>query len=100
GAKVTRCSRTPGVAGDPAYLRFREAVDAGALPFTCQGNENGLVIEGGETLGWELASQLAAEHESIDRICIQVGGGALASAVIAGLEEACELGVLTRMPRV
>jgi len=76
GANVTRCLREPGVAGDPAYLRFREAVARGALPFTCQGNENGLVIEGGQTLGWELASQLAARGTVLDHIFIQVGGGA------------------------
>jgi threonine synthase len=100
GANVTRCMREPGVAGDPAYLRFREAVARGALPFTCQGNENGLVIEGGQTLGWELASQLAASGTTLDHLFIQVGGGALASATIAGLEEAQALGVLPRMPRI
>ncbi len=100
GANVTRCMREPGVAGDPAYLRFREAVARGALPFTCQGNENGLVIEGGQTLGWELASQLAARGAALDHLFIQVGGGALASATIAGLEEALALGVLPRMPRI
>jgi threonine synthase len=97
GANVTRCARRAGEHGDPAYLRFREAVAAGALPFTCQGNENGLTIEGGQTLGWELASQLT---EPLDRLFLQVGGGALASAVIAGLEEAHALGVLQRMPRI
>jgi threonine synthase len=100
GANVTRCMREPGVAGDPAYLRFREAVARGALPFTCQGNENGLVIEGGQTLGWELASQLAAPGTALDHLFIQVGGGALASATIAALEEAQALGVLPRMPRI
>ncbi len=100
GANVTRCMREPGVAGDPAYLRFREAVARGALPFTCQGNENGLVIEGGQTLGWELASQLAARGAALDHLFIQVGGGALASATIAALEEAQALGVLPRMPRI
>ena len=100
GANVTRCMREPGVAGDPAYLRFREAVARGALPFTCQGNENGLVIEGGQTLGWELASQLAARGAALDHLFIQVGGGALASATIAGLEEALALGVLPHMPRI
>ncbi|HXH38421.1 MAG TPA: pyridoxal-phosphate dependent enzyme [Thermoanaerobaculia bacterium] len=100
GANVTRCTREPGLAGDPAYLRFREAVARGALPFTCQGNENGLVIEGGQTLGWELASQLAASGTTLDHLFIQVGGGALASATIAGLEEARALGVLARMPRI
>jgi Threonine dehydratase len=100
GANVARCMREPGVAGDPAYLRFREAVARGALPFTCQGNENGLVIEGGQTLGWELASQLAARGMVLDHLFIQVGGGALASATIAALEEAQALGVLPRMPRI
>ena len=100
GANVTRCARKPGVAGDPAYLRFREAVARGGLPFTCQGNENGLVIEGGQTLGWELASQLAARGASLDHLFIQVGGGALASATIAALEEAQALSVLPRMPRI
>ena len=79
-ANIIRCPRRPGERGDPAYLRFREAVAQGALPFTCQGNENGLVIEGGKTLGWEMHGQ----HPEIERLFIQVGGGALASAVIAG----------------
>jgi threonine synthase len=100
GANVTRCAREEGVAGDPAYLRFRKAVDNGALPFTCQGNENGLVIEGAQTLGWEIASQLAASGATIDRLFIPTGGGALASACIAGLEEAHTCGVLARMPRI
>ena len=99
GASVTRCART-NVVGDPAYHRFREAVARGALPFTCQGNENGLVIEGGQTLGWELASQIAARGAAIDDLFIQVGGGALASATMAGLAEAETLGVLPRMPRI
>jgi threonine synthase len=100
GAQVTRCAREPGMKGDPAYLRFRDAVARGALPFTCQGNENGLVIEGGMTLGWELASQLAQRGMALDDLFIQVGGGALASATIAALEEAESLGVLARMPRI
>ena len=100
GANVTRCGREPGVRGDPAYLRFRGAVAAGALPFTCQGNENGLVIEGGQTLGWELASQLAAENVVLDDLFIQTGGGALASATIAALGEALALGVIPRLPRI
>lgn len=100
GARVTPCARVAGEAGDPAYLRFREAVAAGALPFTCQGSENGLVIEGGQTLGWELASQLASRDVTLDRLFVQVGGGALASACIAALEEAHALGVIDRLPRI
>jgi threonine dehydratase len=100
GARVTSCERKEGEAGDPSYLRFREAVADGALPFTCQGNENGLVIEGGQTLGWEIASQIAAADLTIDRLFIQTGGGALAAACIAGLEEALEAGVISRLPRI
>ena len=91
-----RCARRPGVTGDPCYAALREAVANGAVPFTCQGNENGLVIEGGQTLGWEMVSQ----HPAIDRIFVQVGGGALASAVIAAFEEAHALGLVKRMPRM
>jgi len=93
GAYVTPCKRNG--AGDPAYHRFREAVAAGALPFTCQGNENGLVIEGGETLGWELIAQAPA----FDRVVIQVGGGALASSIIAAFDDALAMGLVDRLPR-
>jgi threonine synthase len=100
GANVTRCERRAGESGDPAYLRFRDAVANGTFPFTCQGTENGLVIEGGQTLGWEIASQLAREGVTIDRLYIQVGGGALASACMAGLEEARAAGVIARLPHI
>lgn len=87
-ANVVRCERRPGERGDPAYLRFREAVAGGALPFTVQGNENALAIEGGATLGWEMASQLLSNRATLDRLFIQVGGGALASAVISAFDDA------------
>jgi threonine synthase len=98
GADVVACPREPGVAGDPAYLRLREELTAGAVPFTCQGNENGLAIEGGETIAYEIASQLAGT--ALDHIVIQVGGGALASACAQGLREAGELGAIAREPRL
>ncbi|MGE5274643.1 MAG: pyridoxal-phosphate dependent enzyme [Verrucomicrobiota bacterium] len=82
GAVVEVCART-GAPGDPTYARLLEALHDGALPFTCQGNLNGLAIEGGYTLGWELA----ASGVTLDRVVVQVGGGALASAVAAGLRE-------------
>ncbi len=100
GAHVTRCPRQPGVTGDPSYHCFREAVAAGALPFTCQGNENGLVVEGGQTLGWEIVSQLLAAGAMIDRLFVQVGGGALASACIAALDDAYALGLIPQRPRI
>jgi threonine synthase len=97
-AHLTTCPRREGETGDPCYLRFREAVAAGSLPFTCQGSENGLVIDGGKTLVWEIVSQLAGRR--VDRLFIQVGGGALATSCIQGLREAAKLGALQAMPRI
>ena len=55
------------------------AIAAGAVPFTCQGNQNGLAIEGGATLGYEIADALPATRRARSTACvIQVGGGALA----------------------
>jgi len=100
GARITVCPREPGTAGDPTYLRLRKAIAAGALPFTCQGSENGLVVEGGETLGWEIASDVESTRSGVDRVMVQVGGGALASSVIQSFHEAVELGALPRSPRI
>ena len=95
GALVTVCPRD-GRPGDPTYRRLLQALEQGCLPFTCQGNLNGLAIEGGETLGWEITSA----DTDIDRLVVQVGGGALASACIQALGEAHRLGALGRIPRV
>jgi threonine synthase len=100
GARLHPCPREAGEAGDPCYLRFREALAEGAVPFTCQGNENGLTIDGGKTLAWEMVSQLAASGTSLDVLFLHVGGGALASSVIEGLREARDLGLLPEMPRI
>jgi threonine synthase len=97
GATIHVCKREPGVPGDPCYHAFRRAVDAGALPFCCQGSDNGLTIEGGKTLAWELAGALQREGRTLDRLCIQVGGGALASATIQGLREALPSSVLPKL---
>jgi threonine synthase len=99
-AAITVCPREPGVLGDPTYLRLREELERGALPFTTQGNENGLTIEGGETLGYELAAELASLPGGLDHLIIQVGGGALASSCVQALREAAELGALDRLPRI
>ena len=93
GAQVTACDRD-GTSGDPTYRRLLHALDAGAVPFTCQGNLNGLAVEGGETLGWEIVSSGPA----VDRLLVQVGGGALASACIHALGEGVALGALAAMP--
>jgi threonine synthase len=99
-AAVVACQREPGVLGDPAYLRLRQELARGAVPFTTQGSENGLNIEGGETLGYELVTDLPRVPGSLDHLIIQVGGGALASACIQALREAADLGALDRLPRV
>ncbi len=99
GARVTACPRQAGVAGDPTYHRLLRAIDDGALPFTCQGNENGIAVEGGFTLGYEIAAALAG-GPILDRLVIQVGGGALASACIESIDDSVALGILPRSPRV
>ena len=100
GATRTVCPRRPGEAGDPCYLRFKEAVAAGAIPFGVQGCDNGLAIEGGRTLAWELAEGWRAAGAAPDAVYVQVGGGALASAVAQGLAGAVAAGVLPRAPRL
>jgi threonine synthase len=102
GAQLEFCDRRASdPPGDPCYLRFLEAVAAGALPFACQGNQNGLTIEGGMTLGFELVAQHAAGGwPALDRIAIQVGGGAIASATVQSLRIARELGAIASLPAV
>ena len=101
-ATVITCPREAGGPGDPAYLRLREELDRGALPFTTQGPENGLAIESGQTLGYELVTDLASSPAGggLDHLIVQVGGGALASSCVQALREAAELGQLARLPRV
>jgi threonine synthase len=86
GARIHRCARRDDDPdGDPAMLRFREARSAGAIPFTVQGPENALCLDGGRTIGWEIADQAAAAGIELDRVFVQVGGGAFAACVSAGL---------------
>jgi threonine synthase len=77
GSRVNYSERRDGEAGDPAYLRFREAVESGARAFSVQGTDTPTTFDGGRTLGWELADQL----RDIEVLYIQVGGGALATSV-------------------
>ena len=99
GARLVICARD-GSAGDPTYARLLEALDHGALPFTCQGNLNGLAVEGGATLGFEVVSSLVEARTTLDRVVVQVGGGALASACYEAFADACALGVLRRLPKL
>lgn len=100
GAHVTTCARRPDdPPGDPCIHRFREAVrHRGALPFCVHGPENALTLDGGATMGHELADQLSLLGGA-DRLVIQVGGGALGTSTWRGLEDAVRLGALDRLPR-
>ena len=100
GAAVVTCPRQPGEAGDPSYLRLQEAIADGAIPFTCQGPDNGLAIEGGATLAWEMVDGLRATGQTLDRIVVQVGGGAFASGIALGFDDAVTLGAIARAPRL
>ncbi|MCB9684637.1 MAG: pyridoxal-phosphate dependent enzyme [Alphaproteobacteria bacterium] len=96
GAEIHVCPRDPAVPGDPAVHAFRKALERGALPFSVQGDVCGIAVEGGRTLGWELADQGPLP----DALFVQVGGGALASAVWQGLRDARALGLVDRLPRL
>ncbi len=98
GARLTVCERQPGEAGDPCYRRFHDAIADGAVAFCCQGPDNGLSIEGGATIAWELIDALAGRP--LDRIFVQVGGGALASACALGFADAVGLGRIEKAPHL
>jgi threonine synthase len=99
-AGINVCERHPREAGDPCFLRFREAVQAGEVPFGVQGSENGLAIEGGRTLAFEMSETFAAAGQTPGAIYVQVGGGALASAVAQGFELAKAVGIIPNVPRL
>jgi threonine dehydratase len=90
GAQITRCRRSDsGSPGDPTLIRFRSAVNQGAIPFSVQGPENALCLDGGRSIGWEMAEQLRTTGiSSLDAVFVQVGGGAFAASVSRGLSEA------------
>lgn len=98
-AEVELCPRD-GRAGDPCVRAFRAALSKGAIPFSVQGSDNGMAVEGGLTLGYELAAQARREPGRLDVLAVQVGGGALASACLHALRDAVASGVLPAMPRL
>lgn len=88
GADISVAHRRPNESGDPTYLRLVEAVEAGAQPFSVQGNITPSTIDGGRTMGWELADQLVERLvDGVVRVLVQIGGGALATATWEGLEQ-------------
>lgn len=97
GATVVACPRENGEQGDPCVRHFRHALTQGALPFCCQGNENGLTIDGGQTLVLEM---LGSDAPPLDHLLVQVGGGALASACVQAYARAMAHGLVRQIPRV
>ena len=110
GASVVICDRdgpgsvetamgsvsTEGTA-DPTLAVCRSLVaEHGSIPFSVQGPECGLAVEGGQTLGFEIAAALSRGHPQVDtigNIFIQVGGGALGAGLSQGLIRAHEAGL-------
>jgi len=85
-ANVVRCPRVAtDPAGDPCVFRFREAIEQGCIPFGVQGPENAWCLDGGRTIGWEMA--VVAEDlpgSLISRMFVQAGGGAFAACAASG----------------
>lgn len=99
--ELTACARRPDdPPGDPCFQRFVEAWADGALPFSCQAKRNGLTIEGGCTLVWEVLSALIQRGIGLDHLVVQVGGGALATACVEGLRNAATLGLIEKLPSI
>jgi threonine synthase len=95
GARVTLSRRAAGQVGDPCIRDLREAISGGAVPFTVQGTLCPGTLDGGRTLGLELAEQLAERPLAHPHLFVQVGGGALATSTMEGLARAgCPLPVL------
>jgi threonine synthase len=100
GAAVVVCERRGGEAGDPCVRAARAAVAAGAIPFSVQGPDDGLAVEGARTLAFEMAETLAAEGGEVEALFVQVGGGAFMSALAQGFAIAVAAGLVGRAPRL
>ena len=99
-AEIVECPRRASdPPGDPCMHRFRDAVAAGAVPFTVQGPENAWCLDGGRTIGWEMARHFEEQvvGPPLDRLMIQVGAGTFAASAIAGFRMS---GVMPRLHAV
>jgi len=100
-AIVEKIPRSATGAGDPCYLAFQQSItEKGWIPFACAGNANWSNLDGGETMGWELALQLKDRGAKVSSIIIQVGGGALARSLVQSLEECLQQGIVKNLPRI
>jgi threonine synthase len=99
GASINRTIRTPdSPPGDPCVHGFHQALARGALPFCVQGNENGLTLDGGTTIGQELVDQFTVAGVVPSRLFIHCGGGAFATSLMRGLGHGVHLGALDSIP--
>jgi len=89
-------------AADPTVAVFKNMIsEHNSIPFSVQGSECGVAVEGVQTLAWEVLEQAAAEgHTSLDfsDLFIQVGGGALGAGLAQGLQRAADGDVEKVMP--
>ena len=99
-AQIIICPRVKDEPGDPCYNRFKEALNTGAVPFSCSGPDNWSNIEGGQTLCQELLLQSKTNKKEIDSIIVQVGGGALASSAVKTIEEFYENNLINKIPKI
>lgn len=78
-------------AADPTLAVCRALVaEHGSIPFSVQGPECGLAVEGGKTLAWEIFDALCRDHPKVSVLAscyIQVGGGALGAGLFQGFRE-------------
>jgi len=101
GAVVEMIPRGASDGGDPCYLAFRRAIEEKKwVPFSCSGNDNWSNIDGGETLGAEMAMQLRADGAEVSCLVIQVGGGALARAISQAWAALERLEISPHLPRI
>jgi threonine synthase len=94
GATIVTCPRLDDdPPGDPCIFRFREAIGAGSVPFSVQGPENALCLDGGRTLGVEIALQASDADVRLEAVYAQTGGGAFGTGIGDGLFEVLGAGM-------
>ena len=81
-------------AADPTLAVCRALVsEHGSIPFSVQGPECGLAVEGGQTLAWEILTALRRDHphvSSLNSLYVQVGGGALGAGLGQGMRRSID----------
>ena len=81
-------------AADPTLAVCRTLVsEHGSVPFSVQGPECGLAVEGGQTLAWEILTALRRDHPNVTKLnslYVQVGGGALGAGLGQGMRRSID----------